>query len=158
MMDQIVTDEAILRTISKETTLSEIRSLKLVNRLKKANKTAWTKGAGLAAIQIGIPLRFAWFIANGKEETLLNPEIILAKGERIYKNEGCLSIPDSYVDTVRFNYIEYISGGKKMSAMNFKAILIQHEIDHMDGILNIDREYTNKDLDKQEEIKKQINS
>ena len=41
--------------------------------------------------------------------------------------------------------------------MNYKAILIQHEIDHMDGILNIDREYLSKDLDKQDEIKKQIN-
>ena len=157
-MDQIITDETILRTISKETTLSEIRSIKLVNRLKKANRTAWTKGAGLAAIQIGIPLRFAWFIANGREETLLNPKIILGKGKRIYKNEGCLSIPNSYVDTERFYYIEYISGGKKRTAMNYKAVLIQHEIDHMNGILNIDREYTNKDLDKQEEIKKQINN
>ena len=157
-MDQIITDETILRTISKETTLSEIRSIKLVNRLKKANRTAWTKGAGLAAIQIGIPLRFAWFITNGREETLLNPKIILGKGKRIYKNEGCLSIPNSYVDTERFYYIEYISGGKKRTAMNYKAVLIQHEIDHMNGILNIDREYTNKDLDKQEEIKKQINS
>ena len=86
-MDQIITDEIILRTISKETTLSEIRSIKLVNRLKKANRTAWTKGAGLAAIQIGIPLRFAWFIANGREETLLNPKIILGKGKRIYKRQ-----------------------------------------------------------------------
>ena len=145
-MDQIITDQKILRRASKETTLTEIRSIKLANRLKKANRTAWTKGAGLAAIQIGIPLRFAWFIANGREETLLNPKIILGKGKRIYKNEGCLSIPNSYVDTERFYYIEYISAGEKRTAMNFKAILIQHEIDHMDGILNIDKKYPNKAL------------
>ena len=157
-MDQIITDETVLRTISKETTLKEIRLLKLVNRLKKANRTAWTKGAGLAAIQIGIPLRFAWFVSNGREETLLNPVLTLGKGKRIFKNEGCLSIPNSYVDTERFYYIEYISGGKKRTAMNYKAVLIQHEIDHMMGILNVDRKYPNKAMDKQDEIKKQINS
>ena len=138
-MDQIITDKSLLRNSSKETTMEEIKSLGLIKRLRNANKTAWTKGAGLAAIQIGIPLRFSWFIINGRQKNLLNPEILVGKGMRVYKNEGCLSIPNTYTDTERFHYIEYMSGGKKGKAINFEAVLIQHEIDHMNGLLNIDR-------------------
>ena len=139
MIDKIIIDKKVLRQVSKPTTMPEIKALKLRKRLRQAMKTAWTKGAGLAAIQIGVPLRFAWLMGNGKDEILLNPEIVTGKGKRVYKGEGCLSIPHSYVDVERFYYIEYLSGGKLRKAMNFKAILIQHEIDHMDGILNIDR-------------------
>ena len=138
-MDKIVTDMKILRQISEPTSMAEVRELDLRRRLRKANKTGWIEGAGLAAIQIGVPLRFALLTLDGKEEILLNPRIIEGKGKRIFRGEGCLSIPNSYVDTERFHYIEYISGNKHKTAINFKAILIQHEIDHMDGILNIDR-------------------
>jgi len=143
MIDGIVTTVTDLRILSVPTTLEEVKALRLRQRLRSANKTAWTKGAGLAAIQIGIPVRFAWFSIMGSDEILLNPEIIVAEGKRIFKNEGCLSIPQSYVDTDRYHYIEYISEGKLKKAMNFKAVLIQHEIDHMNGILNIDRKINN---------------
>jgi len=136
--DIIVLDQEVLRQFSKETTMAEVKELRLRKRLQKANKTAWTKGAGLAAIQIGVPLRFAWLTVNGRDEILLNPEIVAEAGLRTFKNEACLSIPNSYVDTLRYHYIEYISEGKLKKAMNFKAVLIQHEIDHMNGVLNID--------------------
>lgn len=140
MMDKIITDIKELRTVSEPTSMTEVKELNLKKRLRKMVKTAWIKGAGLAAIQIGVPLRFALLILDGKEEILINPRIVIGKGKRIFKNEGCLSIPHSYVDTERFYYIEYLSGNNKIKkAINFKAILIQHEIDHMDGILNIDR-------------------
>jgi peptide deformylase len=139
MSDCIVTNEKDLRQLSIITTMEEAKELRLRQRLKSANKTAWTKGAGLTAIQIGVPLRFAWFSINGSDEILLNPEIVDVKGQHIFKNEGCLSIPESYIDTERYSYIEYISEGKLKKAMNFKAVLIQHEIDHMNGTLNIDR-------------------
>lgn len=139
MIDHIITSQNDLRQLSMPTTLQEVKELRLRQRLREANKTAWTNGAGLAAIQIGIPLRFAWLSIRGGDEILLNPEIIVAKGKQIFKNEGCLSIPGSYVDVERYQYIEYISEGKRKTAMNFKAVLIQHEIDHMDGILNIDK-------------------
>ena len=138
-MDRIITDEKALRQISEPTSMAEIKELDLKKRLRKAIKTAWIKGVGLAAIQIGVPLRFALFTLDGKEEILINSRIVKGKAKHIFKDEGCLSIPHSYVDTERFYYIEYLSGGKLKKAMNFKAILIQHEIDHMDGILNIDR-------------------
>lgn len=138
IMDKIITEELILRQLSKETSLSEINRLDLKKRLRKATKTAWTKGAGLAAIQIGIPLRFAVLWIPEGEQILLNPEIIELKGEYIYK-EGCLSIPGKQTRVKRFRYVKYRNNGKIREAINFKAALIQHEIDHMNGILNIDK-------------------
>lgn len=138
-MDKIITDQKILRTISKPTTSKEIEDLKIISRIREANKTAWVTGGGLAAIQIGIPLRVAWYKSDEGEGILLNP-VILKKFGTQEKYEGCLSIPDKYTLVERAYQIEYLTNGKKKKATNFTARIIQHEIDHMDGILNIDKE------------------
>ena len=140
LWDKIMTidkHEKILRQISKETTWKEVEKLHVIRRLKKMNSKAWTEGCGLSAIQIGIPLRVAWLILDGKEEILLNPKIISEVGS-IKSREGCLSIPNKYTVVNRTRKIKYISDGQKKKAKGFKAIIIQHEIDHMNGILNID--------------------
>lgn len=137
-MDKIVTDDKTLRQISLHTTQEEVDDLKLVERLKAANGTAWTNGCGLSAIQIGIPVRFAWFIWKGKEHTLLNPEITMQRGSFVNVKEGCLSIPNSWANVKRYTMIEYTTNGKKKRAQGMKAVIIQHEIDHMNGILNTD--------------------
>jgi len=139
MIDKIITNHSKLKTISKETTIEEVESLDLINRLRASNGTAWTKGAGLAAIQIGIALRFAWFIWGEKEFTLLNPCIIEFGGKRKLVREGCLSIPNKYFKVKRRYKIKYTSDGKRLSARGFKAELIQHEIDHMNGVLISDK-------------------
>ena len=133
----IVTDKKILHQISLPTTREEIERLDLIKRLREATKTAWTKGAGLAAIQIGIPLRFAWYIFQGKERVLFNPKILKSWGEYIEK-EGCLSIPNIWFVIERAYTIKYVSNGKKKKVSGFEARLIQHEIDHMNGILLTD--------------------
>jgi len=142
-MDKIVTYNGLfkrrLRRKSRVTTAKEVAMYDLVNRLKAANDTAWIEGCGLAAIQIGIPIRFAWFKFNNREDTLLNPEITVKMGTKI-ENEACLSIPKVITPVWRSYEIEYISAGKKHTAKGMKARIIQHEIDHMDGILNIDKE------------------
>ena len=130
----IVTNIKELSQISKVTTLEEVTKLDLVNKLREANKHAWIKGCGLAAIQIGNPLRFAWFIFKGQENTLLNPAIITKIGKQTL-SEGCLSIPNKNFDVERAYEINYITDGKKKKAKGFKARLIQHEIDHMNGKL-----------------------
>lgn len=134
----IIIDKKILRQTSRKTNQVEIDKLGLVKKLQEANKTAWTNGAGLAAIQIGIPLRFAWYRIEDREGVLLNPIIIKEFGKKVAE-EGCLSIPNKYTKIERAYAIEYLSGGKKKKANGFKARLIQHEIDHMNGILNIDK-------------------
>ena len=138
MDDKIITDVKKLRINSKETTSKEVQDLNLISRLIKANKTAWTNGAGLAAIQIGVPLRFAWYVYEGKEGTLLNPVIVERFGSEVGK-EGCLSIPNKWFDVERAYAITYLTNGKKKRASGFLARLVQHEIDHMDGILVIDK-------------------
>jgi len=135
---RIITNKGILHTVSFDTTPQEVEERHLIKLLREANKTAWTSGTGLAAIQIGIHLRFAWFIHDGKEGTLLNPVIINKWGEDTAK-EGCLSIPHTWIDVKRAYEIEYLTNGKKKRARGFLARLIQHEIDHMDGILITDR-------------------
>ena len=143
-----IPNDSILRTISKPTTLNEIKKLNLIYKIKTAIKESLIEGCGLSAVQIGIPVRFACIFIDNKEELLINPEIIIGRG-KVIKNEGCLSIPNKYVNVQRFVEIEYISNGKKKRANGFKANVIQHEIDHMNGILIVDKEYINENLDKQ---------
>ena len=142
-MDQIVTDQSILNQVSKECTYEEVEKLDLVGKLREAMKIAWTPGCGLAAIQIGIPLRFAWYIFKGKEGVLANPIITNKWGSETLK-EGCLSIPNKWIPVDRAVTIEYISGYKKRKKRKVNGTLariIQHEIDHMDGVLIIGKKY-----------------
>ena len=138
-MDQIITDKNKLRLVSLRTSIKEVEEMNLLQRLKDACKDAWVEGCGLAAIQIGVPLRFAWFRWGDEDFTLLNPEIMESKGNK-KKQEGCLSIPNKWTWVRRPYKIKYVSDGKAYTAKDFKARLIEHEIDHMNGILNIDKE------------------
>ena len=136
-MDKIVTDEKILRQVSKDTTQEAVDRISLGSRLKEAVKGAWTEGGGLAAIQIGIPVRFAWYRWKGEDKYLLNPEIIMKIGKWTF-HEACLSIPDVWSDVPRAYEIEYMSHGTKHRAKGVRAVFISHETDHMNGILNTD--------------------
>lgn len=138
VVDKIITDRKILTKVSRETTQVEVDRMRLPSRLFLANKSAWTKGVGLAAIQIGEPFRFAYYIHQNRAQYLLNPKILQTWGEIILK-EGCLSIPNKWFQVKRAVSIEYETHGKKKKATGFLAQLIQHEIDHMDGILVSER-------------------
>lgn len=107
-------------------------------------------GLGLAAVQVGVPVRVFIYDENaGKEKAekgysaLVNPEIVYREGE-IKEEEGCLSIPD-YRDTVLRSAIVTVKGfDEKGGAVEIKAEgllarVFQHEIDHLNGILFIDR-------------------
>ena len=134
MIDTIITDTKTLSQVSRPTTWEEVKSLNLAARLADATMLAWTRGSGLAAIQIGLPLRFAWYRYNELSYQLLNPEIIGRLGKALLI-EGCLSIPHKWLKIERSYEIEYTSDGKKMRAKGLRAQIIQHEIDHMDGKL-----------------------
>lgn len=135
---KIIHDLALLSQVSRETTWEEVERLNLVDRLKKACDNAWVKGSGLAAIQVGVPLRFAWFKNGPRDVFLLNPKIIEMKGKMKLKNEGCLSIPNKWSAVKRAEKIRYESDGEIKTARGPIAHIIQHEIEHMDGILNVD--------------------
>lgn len=144
-MDAIITDMAILKQKSKRTTMAQVKEQDLLERLRTANDYAWVPGAGLAAIQIGVPLRFAWYKIKKKDKmcefTLLNPRIIQATEPIMLPKEGCLSIPNKWFKTKRFNKIVYQTHNVIKQAEGFEAVIIQHELDHMNGILAPNRIY-----------------
>ena len=81
--DQIITDEAFLRTPSVPTDLKHIEEINLVERIKRSLGIAWTGGFGLAAVQIGIPIQAAWYAMKRDNVThtrlIWNPKIIELK-------------------------------------------------------------------------------
>lgn len=105
------------------------------------------KGVGLAATQVNSQLRVltADPMENNEHQPfyLINPEIIHREGEML-SPEGCLSVPGAYDKVLRSHYIKVRAQDKtgkmiEMEARDFPAAIIQHEIDHLDGKLFIDR-------------------
>jgi peptide deformylase len=97
------------------------------------------KGAGLSAIQINIPVRVAIIRVQSQNVDLYNAEIIRAEQPFVYKKEGCLSFPNKFLDTNRYNLVVVRNGdGKELTFSGFAAVVVQHEIGHWDGDLYLD--------------------
>ena len=107
------------------------------------------KGCGLAAPQVGVSKRVVVldYATEDDEERkpmfLVNPEIIWKSEEKVMFCEGCLSLPDQRADVERFekvrvHFIDYHGQEQEVLADGLLAIILQHEIDHLDGILYID--------------------
>ena len=105
-------------------------------------------GIGLAAPQIGILQRVIVVDVADKDEkpqpfAMANPEILWKSDETSVHNEGCLSLPDHYADVtrpkqVRLRYIDRDGEVRELDADNLLATCVQHEIDHLNGVLFID--------------------
>ncbi|MEE1655666.1 peptide deformylase [Microvirga sp. CF3062] len=105
-------------------------------------------GVGLAAIQIGVPVRMVTMDVSKSEDerqpmVLINPEILWASEEKRVYEEGCLSIPEYYEeverpDRVRFRYMDLQGETIEQDADGLLATCVQHEIDHLNGVLFID--------------------
>ena len=106
------------------------------------------KGIGLAAIQIGVPKRIIVLdiSKNDNEKSpmyFVNPVILNKATEQSTYEEGCLSVPDQFAEIDRPNkceveYLDYNGEKKLLKAEGLLATCIQHEIDHLEGILFID--------------------
>lgn len=120
------------------------KSLYLMIKAMKSQK----HGIGIAAPQVGLGLRMAYIdlsgrLSQGKAMELINPEIVGLEGETISR-EGCMSLPDYRGDLKRYQSIELvwqdIQGKRHQSKFEgIEAICIQHEVDHLEGLLFIDR-------------------
>jgi len=105
-------------------------------------------GIGLAAIQIGEPRRIITMDLAKKDEpkepqVFINPELISKSGDKNTHEEGCLSIPEYYEEVerpaaVRVRYLDLDGRPHEIDAEGLLATCIQHEIDHLDGVLFID--------------------
>ena len=105
-------------------------------------------GIGLAAIQVGVPKRVVVIDLAKKDEerrplVLLDPEITWSSDETRVHEEGCLSIPEYYEEVERparvtFRYVNLEGGVVEAEADDILATCLQHEIDHLNGVLFLD--------------------
>jgi peptide deformylase len=105
-------------------------------------------GIGLAAIQVGVPRRILVLDVAEKEEprnpqVFINPEVVARSDARNVHEEGCLSIPDYYAEVERpgevtVKYIDLEGKEQTVQADGILATCLQHEIDHLNGVLFID--------------------
>lgn len=105
-------------------------------------------GIGLAAIQVGAPIRLLVIDLAKEEEPktpqiFINPEILETTDDVSVYEEGCLSIPDYYAEverpaSARVRYIDIDGVEREMAAEGLLATCLQHEIDHLNGVLFID--------------------
>lgn len=105
-------------------------------------------GIGLAAIQIGVPKRVIVLDLSSKDEPknpmcFVNPEIITKSENKSTYEEGCLSVPGQFAeidrpDKCHIKYLDYNGQQKEIKAEGMIATCIQHEMDHLEGILFID--------------------
>src|SRR3990172_34544 len=101
-------------------------------------------GRGIAAPQIGAPIRLVLVIENDKRWTLLNPEIVDVSDEDFPVWDDCFSFPDMMVRVQRayrvtVKYQDFAGRTHSVEAEGPFAELLQHEIDHLDGVLAVDR-------------------
>ena len=118
------------------------------------------KGIGLAAPQVGVQKRILVIDLNFEDpeappNVFINPEIISSSASLDTYEEGCLSIPGVYLNVVRpssikLSFRDEMGRPKKMNAEGLMARCIQHEIDHLNGVLFVDK------VTDQDELKKQL--
>lgn len=142
----IILPDPVLRQVSRpiERVDSALRSLSddMLETMYDA------PGIGLAAIQVGEPIRMLVVDLAKENEPkapriFVNPEIVARSQERSVYEEGCLSIPDYYAEverpaSVTVRHLDLEGGQYEIEADGLLATCLQHEIDHLDGVLFID--------------------
>lgn len=108
-------------------------------------------GVGLAAPQINISKQIAVIETDGQQYVLINPKIIARSDDMIIFKEGCLSVPDKELEIFRhqkitIQYIDENGINTRLKAEDFLAVVCQHEIDHLNGVLMTDRYAQQKNL------------
>ena len=136
----------LLRQISQPVEKVEESEKELMNDMLETMYAA--NGIGLAAIQIGVPKRIIVMDLSKEENKknpmyFVNPLIIKKNDEKITYEEGCLSVPNQFAEIDRpskceVEYLDYNGNKQNLKAEGLLATCIQHEIDHLEGILFID--------------------
>jgi peptide deformylase len=157
MVREIVTvGEPVLRERSREVSPEELASAEvqgLIDDLIETRRAA--DGAGLAANQVGVPLRIAVAEVVGTNPrypykppipltVMVNPVIEPLDAETFEVNEGCLSVPDLRGDltrmtNIRVRYLDRVGAEREEQQHGLAAGTFQHEVDHLDGVLFLDR-------------------
>jgi peptide deformylase len=138
-------DEKFLRTKVANFDFSKF-SKKEISEIIKTMRLAMLeeKGIGLAANQIGLNIQVFVARVNGKLYSFFNPEIIKSSEEILIEDEGCLSVPKTYGKVERNEKVVLSAYDKNNKPVKVKAVgvlarVFQHEVDHLNGILFIDK-------------------
>ncbi|MBB3384854.1 MULTISPECIES: peptide deformylase [unclassified Rhizobium] len=142
----IILPDPLLRQASKPIEQIDTEIQRLADDMLETMYDA--PGIGLAAIQIGVPRRMLVIdvAREGEEKTplvFINPEIVASSDERSVYEEGCLSIPDYYAEVERparvtVKHLDRNGREQLTEADGLLATCVQHEIDHLNGVLFID--------------------
>nr|WP_321983796.1 peptide deformylase [uncultured Lichenicoccus sp.] len=142
----LIAPQAILRQKTRRVLPADVPGIRSLLTGMFATMYA-APGIGLAAPQIGVGLRFAILDLMEQDRpaplTLINPEIIAASETMVAREEGCLSLPGQYAEVVRpervrVRYHDLDGGRHEIDADGLFATCLQHEIDHLDGVLFVD--------------------
>ena len=141
----ITVPDPLLKSVSKPVDKINNEIKILINDMFETMYNA--PGIGLAAVQIGIPLRVVVIdISEGDEKKpyfFINPNIIWRSDKTSTYEEGCLSIPNQFAEierpeSCRVEYLDLNNKKKEIEANGLLSTCIQHEIDHLNGVLFID--------------------
>ena len=144
---QILTiPDPLLRKVSEPVTSVNTEVKKLMDDMLETMYAA--PGIGLAAVQVGVLKRIIVIdlSKNGQKKTplfIVNPQITFKSEEIISYEEGCLSIPNQFAEVKRpssckVNFLDYNGKKREINADGLLATCIQHEVDHLNGVLFID--------------------
>ena len=146
LMEILTEPNEILREKSLKVDVVDTDIQKLMDDMLQTMYAA--PGIGLAAIQVGVPKRIIVLDLFQKDQDkkpmfFINPEIIDKSINNLTYEEGCLSVPGQFAeidrpDKCHIKYLDYYGHEKEIKADGMLATCIQHEIDHLEGILFID--------------------
>jgi peptide deformylase len=142
--DVLVYPHAALKQVARE--VHDAEEIARVARDLEDTMDAFGHCVGLAATQLGEMARIVVVDVSGHRKAvtsngrlvLVNPRIVGAEGAEVGR-EGCLSIPDLTANVRRATRIEVEAGDRRIVSEGFEARCLQHEIDHLDGLLFLDR-------------------
>lgn len=134
--------DPVLKTVSEPISVVDARVRGLVNDLIDSVKLPGR--AGVAAPQIGVNLRAFSYNVDGEIGYILNPVIVELSGEPELVGEGCLSVPELWHDTLRYPFarvtgVDLEGNAIELSGEGLMAQALQHEVDHLDGLVYLDR-------------------
>lgn len=142
----VILPDPVLRQVSKPVERVGAEVKKLADDMLDTMYDA--PGIGLAAIQVGLPVRMLVIDLSHEDEPrapriFINPEILSSSDDRNVHEEGCLSIPDYYAEverpaSIKVAYVDAHGERHEIEADGLLATCLQHEIDHLNGVLFID--------------------
>ena len=134
--------DPVLKTVSDSISNFDDKTNSLIEDLLDTTKLPGR--AGVAAPQIGVNLRAFSYNVNGQLGYIINPVLVEVSGEKNLVDEGCLSVPELWHKTPRYEFAKAIGvdldGNQvELEGSGLMAQMLQHECDHLDGLVYLDR-------------------